>query len=173
MLPLVLAGAGVGLGMLKSKQQEEQANRDREVAAVTARYSPWTGMQPNMPQSVDTMGNMMQGGLAGASMGQGFEAAASNQALQDRQMSYLEKQGGGAGMAAVGASNAIAPMASQTPVRQEYVSAPAGQVEYNSWNEMASNPGMIGAPQAPMYQDPTMMTAANSPYPAMYSQYGG
>lgn len=73
MLPMLLAGMGAGL--LKSEMVDKpQANRERQLAATTAALSPWTGMTPTMPNEANPLGSMMQGGLAGAQLGQAMQA---------------------------------------------------------------------------------------------------
>ena len=73
MLPMLLAGMGAGL--LKSELVDKpQADRQRKLAATTAALSPWTGMTPTMPQEANPLGSMMQGGLAGAQLGQGLQS---------------------------------------------------------------------------------------------------
>jgi hypothetical protein len=59
--------------MLDKKQEEA----DRRQAAEMARWSPWTGMQPNQISRANLLGSTMQGGMAGAMMGDlgGPEAA--------------------------------------------------------------------------------------------------
>lgn len=64
--------AGAGMGVLKGMGDKKKEAADRKVAAETARWSPWTGMQPEQVQRADMMGSAMQGGLAGGAMGQGF-----------------------------------------------------------------------------------------------------
>lgn len=72
MLPMILAGMGAGL--LKSELVDKpQANRERQLAATTAALSPWTGLTPTMPQEANPFGSMLQGGLAGAQLGQGLQ----------------------------------------------------------------------------------------------------
>lgn len=73
MLPMLLAGMGAGL--LKSELVDRpQADRQRKLAATTAALSPWTGMTPTMPQEANPLGSIMQGGLAGAQIGQAMQA---------------------------------------------------------------------------------------------------
>ena len=75
MLPMMLAGMGAGL--LKSELIDRpQANKQRQLAATTAALSPWTGMTPTMPDEANPLGSMLQGGLAGAQIGQGMQAQA-------------------------------------------------------------------------------------------------
>ena len=71
--------AGTGLGILKGQKDRERENADRKVAAETARWSPWTGMQAQPVQRADQMGSVMQGGLQGAAFGQGLEQRSAYQ----------------------------------------------------------------------------------------------
>jgi hypothetical protein len=80
MLPMLLAGAG--LGLLKSKLVDEpQADAQRKLAATTAELSPWTGLTPTMPKEANALGSMMEGGLAGAQLGQSLKTTDMNQQL--------------------------------------------------------------------------------------------
>jgi hypothetical protein len=74
MLPLLI---GAGAGLLKSQLVDKpQADRQRKLAATTAALSPWTGMTPEMPQEANPLGSMLQGGLAGAQIGQAMGSMA-------------------------------------------------------------------------------------------------
>jgi hypothetical protein len=81
MLPLLIGGAA--LGALKYNQDQKNSAKDRQVAAATARYSPWTGMKPQDVKRPDAIGDVMQGGLAGAGLGQNMDSADNAQALND------------------------------------------------------------------------------------------
>ena len=77
--PITLAMIGGGLGVGKYFMDKDKEGKQRALAAETARWSPWTGMQAQMPQQADLAGPVMQGALTGAMMGQymgGGEAAA-------------------------------------------------------------------------------------------------
>lgn len=64
---------GAGLGLAKSELVDKpQAAKARHIAAVTAQYSPWTGMQAQPIQEANPFGSAMQGGSAGAMMGQSY-----------------------------------------------------------------------------------------------------
>lgn len=72
MLPLIMA-AGALAGLAKHRYIDEpKERRQRELAAKTAMYSPWTRMQPNEVQESSALGSAMQGGLTGFQMGQGM-----------------------------------------------------------------------------------------------------
>jgi len=77
-LPLIAAGIGGLLGLGKSlafdKPREE---RDKQLAAAIARWSPWTGMQPGKIRRADPFGSALQGGTAGFLMGGGKDKVKS------------------------------------------------------------------------------------------------
>jgi hypothetical protein len=76
--PLTLGLLGGGMGLLKSELVDRpQADRQRKLAATTAALSPWTGMTPEMPQEANAFGSVMQGGLAGAQLGQSLQKPAA------------------------------------------------------------------------------------------------
>ncbi len=94
----LLSGAliGAGMGVLKgqedrklAKQAQNQWASDKAEAnklnAVKSRYSQWTGHRPQdfrqaRPLTPGLLGPIMQGGMAGAMMGQGFKGGGTNPA---------------------------------------------------------------------------------------------
>lgn len=79
-MPLILAGVGVGGGLLKSFAVDApRAERQRKLAAETARYSPWTNMVPGAVNEADPFGSALQMGTTGAMLGQGMQSQAANQ----------------------------------------------------------------------------------------------
>jgi hypothetical protein len=64
----LMAGAGLLKSELVDRPREEEQRRQ---AAITARWSPWTGMTPNAIQTADPIGSAMQAGLTGAMLSQG------------------------------------------------------------------------------------------------------
>lgn len=69
--PLTMAAIMGGVGLLKSELLDRpKEDRQRELAAVTARWSPWTGMAPQAIKEADPFGSALQGASAGAMMGQ-------------------------------------------------------------------------------------------------------
>lgn len=73
----LLGGAAMGAG--KAAAGQARANKLTDLSAETARYSPWTGMDPNKAlaaaesQDTDMFGNILGGGLSGASFGQSVD----------------------------------------------------------------------------------------------------
>lgn len=96
--PIGLAALMAGAGLAKSEFVDKPAEaRQRKQQAAIMRYSPWTGMSPQPVQSADPFGSMLQGGMAGAMMGQGMQSAdAQNELLKAQAGSY---GAGGAGAA--------------------------------------------------------------------------
>lgn len=65
-------GAGVGAigGAIGNHQKKVQFNRDKELAAVMEKNSPWTGVHGKMPEAVPSLfGDIAGGGLGGGMMG--------------------------------------------------------------------------------------------------------
>lgn len=69
MIPVIAAMAAAGL--LKGLSDKKKEEADRKQAAEMARWTPWTKMGPNEIKKADVLGSTMQGGMAGAMMGQG------------------------------------------------------------------------------------------------------
>lgn len=71
---------GAALGALKNNQEEKAAHAARGVESTKSRWATFTGNQGQNVASPSLMGNIMQGGMTGAMMGQamgGGEAAAA------------------------------------------------------------------------------------------------
>lgn len=82
-----LAGLGLVKGLTVDKAKE---NRQRQLAAETQRYSPWTGMQAQAIQNADPLGSAMQGGFTGFSLGQGMQNQAAGQKFADSYMKNMD-----------------------------------------------------------------------------------
>lgn len=67
----------MGLGAIKHFASDKPiADKKRAAAAEQTRWSPWTGMGVGDPgESPNLMGSLMQGGLSGASLGQGIDSS--------------------------------------------------------------------------------------------------
>jgi hypothetical protein len=73
MLPIV-AGAiiGAGAGLLKGLSEREKKKLEAKAQAEIARWSPWTGIQPQTTGLGDKTGDyILSGATTGAAMGQG------------------------------------------------------------------------------------------------------
>jgi len=71
----VTIGVMAGLGLAKSELVDRPREQEqRRQAAITARWSPWTGMAPNAIQTADPFGSAIQGGLTGAMLSQNQQA---------------------------------------------------------------------------------------------------
>lgn len=67
---------GAAVGAVGHNQKMGQYNRDKELAARMESNSPWTGVHGEMPkQAPSLMGEVMQGGMSGLSMGQNIGKA--------------------------------------------------------------------------------------------------
>lgn len=86
----VIGGAlGLGKSLFFDKSKE---NRERKLAAETARWSPWTGMSPNQIQEADPFGSTLQGVSTGLSMTQNMENADTAKAFQEKLGNNLDTQ---------------------------------------------------------------------------------
>ena len=69
--PMTLMAIGGALGLAKSQFIDApQRQRAQNLAQTQARYSPWTGQNPQAPEQVDTLGNTMQGAAMGGALAQ-------------------------------------------------------------------------------------------------------
>jgi hypothetical protein len=79
MLPIV-AGAiiGAGAGLLKGLSEREKKKLEAKAQAEIARWSPWTGIQPQTTGLGDkTSDYVLSGATTGAAMGQGVGGGSS------------------------------------------------------------------------------------------------
>jgi hypothetical protein len=72
-------------GAAKGTMDKQQEKRDRQAAAVTKLYQPFTGMQADPVQRADILGSAMQGGAAGLGMQQSMEQNKMFQDMMNRQ----------------------------------------------------------------------------------------
>ena len=72
MLPLIGAAIGLAKSQYVDRPVEE---KDRELQAATARFSPWTGLAPRDVKRADPFGSVLQGGMTGLQMDQSMTAA--------------------------------------------------------------------------------------------------
>lgn len=82
--PLTIAAIMGGAGLLKSEILDRpREEKQREMAAVTARWSPWTGMAPQGIREADPFGSALQGAAVGGMLGQNQAAAGKKQDLNE------------------------------------------------------------------------------------------
>jgi len=86
-LPLAMAGVGAAKGVMDQGDARAEAKTQAEIA----RYSPWSGMQPQQVQKGDPFGAAMQGGMAGMGLSQSMDAAGQANEFQKQQL-QLQKQ---------------------------------------------------------------------------------
>lgn len=88
--PLMMALVGLGIGAGKSAFIDApRERRQRELAAVKWRTSPWTGVVPGDVAETDYFGNSLGGALQGASLGQGINAQNMDAALKAKQLASM------------------------------------------------------------------------------------
>lgn len=128
-----VTAAGIGAGVLKGRE-EQKAHRRRQLAeAEKTRYSPWTGVtgQTLAPPS-SVFGSALQGGVAGATLGQGI-----GNLVQQRNAQGMEQQVQQAPKQAAVQPPTIQPSSvysQQMQPQQNYVMA--RQNQGNWWSQM-------------------------------------
>jgi hypothetical protein len=93
-MPLLIGlGVGAGAGLAKTELIDQpQYQKQKQLAAATQRYSPWTGMKATAPEQPNPLGNMMQFGATGAALGQGVGAAQQQQAMNQNMGNWMNAQ---------------------------------------------------------------------------------
>jgi len=80
-----------GAGLLKSELVDRpKEKRQRQLAAETQRYSPWTGLSAQPIQEADPWGSVIGGGATGLSLGQSLERATLEDELKKAQIAQMQ-----------------------------------------------------------------------------------
>ena len=93
----LIASGGLGLlGLGRGIGQTLGAQKQREIEAAKARYSPFTGISPSKVEQPDLLGNVIQGAATGLAFGQELQKAGfgkgGEQTNQGDMFSALQKQ---------------------------------------------------------------------------------
>lgn len=91
--PITIALIGAALGAGKGFMDQDNEDKQRKIAAVTARWSPWTGMQAQLPKGSNILGSVLQGAMAGAMMGKQFGGGGAEAGLKAPQLSASDYTG--------------------------------------------------------------------------------
>lgn len=84
---------GAGAGVLKAELVDKpKENSDRQLAAQTQRYAPWTGNKAGPIRYADPVGSGLQFGMMAGSMKQGMQNSDNQKKIADG----LAGSGGGA-----------------------------------------------------------------------------
>lgn len=86
-VPIALGAAGLAKGIMDEKGVRDQ----RLLEAEKARYSPWTGIQPQNVQGADVLGSTLQGVTGGMGLSQSMNASGAANELQAQQMKLAER----------------------------------------------------------------------------------
>lgn len=78
--------AMIAADLIKNQQDQAMANKQRQLAASTQQYSPWTGLQAQKVTDPNWAGGVMQAGASGLA---GMQSYQNNNAMQD----YLKNGG--------------------------------------------------------------------------------
>lgn len=90
MWPMIIAAAAA---LAASRDQQLRAKKDRELAAATERYAPWTGKQAGpISAAPSTVGALFQAGATGYGAQQATDAAEQTKAFQNAQMGNMNAQ---------------------------------------------------------------------------------
>lgn len=88
--------AGAALGLAKNALVDKpRQQREANLAAQTALYSPWTGMKPGEVHHADAFGNALQGATSGAMFAQAQQNADMNKELFDMKKAQMQQGMGG------------------------------------------------------------------------------
>jgi len=103
LLPMLI---GAGAGLLKGVAIDQpRASAMRKVEAEKTRWSPWTGIQGQNVPDADIFGGVLQGGMTGASFGQGLENQEMSKGLMDDMRNYYKSNSPGSIWTQLPASN--------------------------------------------------------------------
>ena len=86
---LIASLGGAGLGLLKQFEDQKAADRARKQEASIAQWSPWTGMAAQRIADPSLLGNVSQGALTGAAMGQGISRDQGQQQMMMNQQAQM------------------------------------------------------------------------------------
>jgi hypothetical protein len=77
--------AGAALGGVKSLIDGDKEKQERNLQAETARYSPWTKLDPNnvKVERADPFGSILQGGVTGLAMADALKKLKDGEVLDD------------------------------------------------------------------------------------------
>ena len=73
---MALTGMAIAAALALAKNEfidQPAAKKQRQLAAATAAYSPWTGMTPQNVQNPNVANSLLQYGSAGAAIGSGVQ----------------------------------------------------------------------------------------------------
>lgn len=105
--PATLAAIMGGVGLLKQFAIDQPAaKRERQVQAVTERYSPWTGQAGHSVQDPNAGNTLLQYGTTGASLGQNAQNSALDQAYKKALISRINNGASDNMFAGIGGGNA-------------------------------------------------------------------
>lgn len=79
--PITLAAVMGGAGLLKSELIDKPREQEqRRQAAITARWSPWTGMAPGAIQTANPFGSALEGAITGSVLAQNLNLTGGKEA---------------------------------------------------------------------------------------------
>jgi hypothetical protein len=94
-MALVMGGTGMLVNEMNNQQTRKMNKAQGVAAAEQTRFSPWTKMgagQFTPTPEKSSIGAGLQGGMAGASFAQSYDAAQAQKNLMDQQAKYYQNQ---------------------------------------------------------------------------------
>lgn len=131
-----MALIGAGLGAYEHEQQRQKANKDRRLAAETARNRPWTGLTPNEVNDPNAFATVGAGAFSGYQMDQAEADREANAPLREAQIGYFKRAGGGEQQAPAAVNYTTEPGFAYGPDAQMGPPTPQAVQGYLPWLEM-------------------------------------
>ena len=94
MLPAILGGVGLLGGILGNSQKAREQKAQMMARAAEQEAQPWTGQGAQTQANFDggSWGNLMQGAVGGAGLGQSINAAGQQQDMNSAWLDLLKKK---------------------------------------------------------------------------------
>lgn len=103
-MPWLALALGAGAGLVKSEAVDRpKEDRDRQLAAATQRFAPWTGLKAGPITEADPLGSALTYGAQGAQLQQNIQNSQAQQGLVGAQTNWLNH--GGSPLATAATSN--------------------------------------------------------------------
>ncbi len=151
--PLGGAIIGSGAGVLKNSLANDTENSDKYIASETQRYQPFSGIKtPEIRRAGSIVGDVLQGGLTGAALGQGYASLA------------------GAAPAVSGAATAAGPNLGVLPAA---VQQPGQYFGLGGLGQAASSAPIGLSGLSPIANYAGMVGSQSSPWANLSKMYGG
>jgi hypothetical protein len=142
----MMAAIGGAQGGIKGFEEQDKERRDRQLAAETARYMPWTGLKPKDVEEASIHSRIAEGGASGLAAGKNFGKSGPQPQQQgsgggfpgmDALSSFGGGESAGTGAGAGAAPSAGAGLGLSSPQAQPQ----AQQGGFSGWQGMSTGSG--------------------------------